>query len=90
MTSSSIVSASSVRPASWWQTASETVARVVTYVRAEHGGRDDDGLFLVTFAGDARAVCPLTHAASTFRLFLDDVRSASNSTGGKLPGGAGN
>lgn len=33
---------------------SETVARVVTYVRAEHLGRDDDGLFLVTFEGEYR------------------------------------
>lgn len=31
---------------------SDTEARVVTYVRAEHLGRDDDGLFLVTFEGE--------------------------------------
>lgn len=41
---------------------------------------------LVTFAGNARAICPLTHDASTFRLFLDDVDSASNATGGTAIG----
>jgi hypothetical protein len=33
---------------------SDTAATVVTYVRAEHLGRDDDGLFLVTFEGEYR------------------------------------
>jgi Ca-activated chloride channel family protein len=41
---------------------------------------------LVTFAGDARSVCPLTHDASTVRLFLDDVDTASNATGGTAIG----
>jgi len=33
---------------------SDTEADVVTYVRAEHVGRDDEGLFLVTFEGEYR------------------------------------
>jgi hypothetical protein len=33
---------------------SETAAQVVTYVRAEHLGRDADGAFLVTFEGEYR------------------------------------
>lgn len=43
-------------------------------------------LGLVTFAGDARVVCPLTHDANTFRLFLDGVDSTSNATGGTAIG----
>ena len=43
-------------------------------------------LGLVTFAGDARVVCPLTDDANTFRTFLDDVDTTSNGTGGTAIG----
>jgi Ca-activated chloride channel family protein len=41
-----------------------------------------DRIGLVSFAGDARLVCPLTTDPASFRLFLDDVDSATNATGG--------
>jgi Ca-activated chloride channel family protein len=45
-----------------------------------------DRVGLVTFAGDARRVCPLTHDATTFRMFLDDIDTTSNSLGGTAVG----
>jgi len=45
-----------------------------------------DRVGLVTFAGDARRVCPLTHDASTFRMFLDDIDTTSNTLGGTAVG----
>ncbi len=45
-----------------------------------------DRVGLVTFAGDARRVCPLTHDATTLRLFLDDVDTTSNAKGGTAVG----
>ncbi len=45
-----------------------------------------DRVGLVTFAGDARRICPLTHDATTFRLFLDDVDTLSNGLGGTAVG----
>jgi len=47
-----------------------------------HGHR----MGLVTFAGDARRVIPLTSDGSTFGLFLDDVDTTSNWTGGTAIG----
>ena len=45
-----------------------------------------DRVGLVTFAGDARRRCPLTHDASTFRMFLDDIDTNSNAVGGTAVG----
>lgn len=45
-----------------------------------------DRVGLVTFAGDARRISPLTHDAATFRLFLDDVDTSSNRLGGTAIG----
>ncbi len=45
-----------------------------------------DRIGLVTFAGDARQICPLTSDPDAFRLFLDDVDTASSTTGGTAVG----
>lgn len=45
-----------------------------------------DRVGLITFSGDARRVCPLTHDASTFRMFLDDIDTTSNGLGGTAVG----
>ncbi len=50
----------------------------------EHLGGDRVGL--VTFAGDARRVCPLTHDPTSFRVFLDDVDTLTNARGGTAVG----
>jgi Ca-activated chloride channel family protein len=41
-----------------------------------------DRVGLVSFAGDARLICPLTSDPAGFRLFLDDVDTQTNATGG--------
>ena len=45
-----------------------------------------DRVGLVTFAGDARRICPLTHDATSYRLFLDDVDTTTNALGGTAIG----
>ncbi len=45
-----------------------------------------DRIGLVTFAGDARVVCPLTSDPTSYRLFLDDVDTTTNATGGTAIG----
>ncbi|GJM22848.1 MAG: membrane protein [Planctomycetota bacterium] len=45
-----------------------------------------DRMGIVTFAGDARRVTPLTHDANTLRLFLDDIDTTTNSLGGTAVG----
>jgi Ca-activated chloride channel homolog len=41
---------------------------------------------LVTFAGDARLICPLTSDPTSFRVFLDDVDTTTNALGGTAVG----
>ncbi len=41
---------------------------------------------LVTFAGDARVIVPLTHDPASYRLFLDDVDTFTNALGGTAVG----
>jgi len=76
-------------------TSRSMLAQDVAPSRLERAKREVRGLItrlaghrvgLVTFAGDARSLCPLTHDASTLRLFLDDVDSSSNATGGTAIG----
>ncbi|MCB9898949.1 MAG: VWA domain-containing protein [Planctomycetes bacterium] len=45
-----------------------------------------DRMGLVTFAGDAKRILPLTHDANTYRLFLDDVDTTTNRLGGTAIG----
>lgn len=51
-------------------------------VQRLHGHR----LGVVTFAGDARVLVPLTHDGATLDLFLQDVDTSSNWTGGTAIG----
>jgi len=41
-----------------------------------------DRLALVSFAGDARVLCPLTHDTASFELFLDEADPGRNRVGG--------
>ena len=41
---------------------------------------------LVTFAGDARVIVPMTHDPASYRLFLDDVDTFTNALGGTAVG----
>lgn len=45
-----------------------------------------DRVGLISFAGDARLICPLTTDPSSFRLFLDDVDTTTNARGGTAVG----
>ena len=45
-----------------------------------------DRVALVTFAGDARLLCPLTSDPTSFRVFLDDVDTTTNGLGGTAVG----
>jgi len=45
-----------------------------------------DRVALVTFAGDARLICPLTADPTSFRVFLDDVDTTTNGLGGTAVG----
>jgi Ca-activated chloride channel family protein len=76
-------------------TSRSMLAEDVQPSRLELAKRDVRGLLqrlhghrmgLVTFAGDARRVIPLTSDGSTFGLFLDDVDTSSNWTGGTAIG----
>jgi Ca-activated chloride channel family protein len=51
-------------------------------VRGLLGRMHGDRIGLVSFAGDARLICPLTADPASFRLFLDDVDTRTNATGG--------
>jgi len=76
-------------------TSRSMLARDVTPSRLERARREIRGLLdrmhgdrigLVTFAGDARVICPLTADPTTFRLFLDDVDTSSSNMGGTAIG----
>jgi Ca-activated chloride channel family protein len=76
-------------------TSRSMLAEDVKPSRLELAKRDVRGLLqnmrghrlgLVTFAGDARRVIPLTSDASSFQLFLNDVDTSSNWTGGTAIG----
>lgn len=76
-------------------TSRSMLAEDITPSRLERAKREVRGLLenmvgdrvgLVTFAGDARRVCPLTHDATTFRMFLDDVDTTTNGMGGTAVG----
>lgn len=76
-------------------TSRSMLAEDVKPSRLELAKRDVRGLLqqmrghrmgLVTFAGDARRVIPLTSDGSSFQLFLDDVDTHSNWTGGTAIG----
>lgn len=62
------------------------LARAKREVRGLLDRLGGDRVGLVTFAGDARRIVPLTHDAATFALFLDDVDTFSNRTGGTAIG----
>jgi len=55
-------------------------------VRGLLGRMAGDRVGLVTFAGDARRICPLTHDATSYGLFLDDVDTSTNAVGGTAVG----
>ena len=76
-------------------TSRSMLARDVAPSRLERARREIRGLLdrmhgdrigLVTFAGDARVICPLTADPTTFRLFLEDVDITSSPTGGTAIG----
>ena len=76
-------------------TSRSMLARDVAPTRLERAQREVRGLLdrlhgdrigLVTFAGDARVICPLTSDPTTFRLFLDDVDTTTNALGGTAVG----
>ena len=76
-------------------TSRSMLARDLSPTRLERAKREIRGLLdrlhgdrigLVTFAGDARIVCPLTADPASFRLFLDDVDMATNARGGTAVG----
>ncbi|MGQ0552663.1 MAG: VWA domain-containing protein [Planctomycetota bacterium] len=71
------------------------LARDIAPTRLERAKREVRGLLgrlrgdrigLITFAGDARKICPLTSDPSSFRLFLDDVDESTNALGGTAVG----
>lgn len=76
-------------------TSRSMLARDMGSSRLERAKRDIRGLLenlrghrvgLVTFAGNARRIVPLTHDPSSYRLFLEDVDETTNSFGGTAIG----
>jgi Ca-activated chloride channel family protein len=68
-------------------TSRSMLARDIAPTRLERAKREIRGLLdrlrgdrvgLVSFAGDARLICPLTADPASFRLFLDDVDTTTN------------
>ncbi len=55
-------------------------------IRALLGRLRGDRVGLVSFAGDARILCPLTADPTSFRIFLDDVDTTTNALGGTAVG----
>jgi Ca-activated chloride channel homolog len=62
------------------------LARARREVQALLGRLRGDRVGLVTFAGDARLLCPLTSDPTSFRIFLDDADTTSNALGGTAVG----
>jgi len=76
-------------------TSRSMLARDVSPTRLDRAKREIRGLLdrlhgdrvgLVSFAGDARLICPLTSDPASFRLFLDDVDTNTNARGGTAVG----
>ena len=76
-------------------TSRSMLARDIAPTRLERAKREIRGLLdrlhgdrigLVSFAGDARLICPLTADPASFRLFLDDVDTTTNARGGTAVG----
>lgn len=76
-------------------TSRSMLARDIGPTRLERARREIRGLLdrmhgdrigLVSFAGDARLICPLTADPASFRLFLDDVDTSTNARGGTAVG----
>jgi Ca-activated chloride channel family protein len=62
------------------------LARAQREIQALLGHLRGDRVGLVTFAGDARLLCPLTSDPTSFRIFLDDVDTTTNGLGGTAVG----